>query len=58
MRGGSILFELKNVRNGRALYFMNQVAFKLGVPFKKITKTNYFSNFPLFISKKLLLRSF
>lgn len=58
LSGGLILLEFKNLRPGRAIYFMNQTAIRLGVPVKKLFKTNTLINFPLLISKKLTFRAF
>ena len=56
--GGSILIEFKNLRSGRASFFMKQFTYKLGVPTKHIFSTSFFFNFPIKNSKKVFFKTF
>jgi len=56
--GGTLLFEFKNLRYGRTLFFMKQVSHKLGIQTKTIFASNLFFNFPLKISRKIFFRTF
>lgn len=56
--GGSILLEFKNLRKGRAIFFMKQMSHKLGVPTKNIFLNNCYFNFPIKNSKKIAFRTF
>lgn len=58
IRGGTTLFEFKNLRYGRALFFMKQLTHKLGVPTKPVFTSFRFNVQPLKISKKVFLRTF
>lgn len=56
--GGSILIEFKNLRKGRASYFMKQMTHKLGVPTKQLFSTNFHFNFPIKNSKHVFFKTF
>lgn len=56
--GGTILVEFKNLRRGRADYFITQMTHKLGLFTKKIFSIKNYLNFPLKSSKKAPLRVF
>lgn len=51
--GGTTLIELKNLRRGRAFFFLKQLSHKLGTPTKFLFNTNFYLNTPLLISKKI-----
>jgi ribosomal protein L16/L10AE len=56
--GGTVLFEFKNLRFGRSLFFMRQVSFKLGVPTVNLLNKKAYFNFPYSASKKVLFKTF
>lgn len=56
--GGTILFEFQNVRFGRALFFMRQATFKLGIPTKAVFPSTVYCSYPLTPSKKVFFRTF
>jgi len=58
VRGGTILFEYKNVRYGRALYFLQQISFKLSVTTVKVFRRNFFFTFPMRKRRNLFFKSF
>lgn len=58
IKGGTTLVEYKNLRYGRAIYFFEQTAYKLGVPAVKIFSNNFFFNFPFRSDKKIFFKSF
>ena len=56
--GGIILIEFKNLRYGRAKYFMTQMTHKLGLKTKKIFNTSKLINAPYSFYKKTLYKNF
>ena len=56
--GGSVLVEFKNLRKGRASFFMKQMTHKLGVPTKQIFTNNVYFNFPIKSSKHVFFKTF
>lgn len=56
--GGSILLEFRNLRKGRAVFFMKQITHKLGVPTKFLFSTNCYFNFPIKTSKQVSFKTF
>ncbi len=50
--GGSIIVEFRNLRKGRASFFMKQLTYKLGTPTKSIFNCNFYFHFPLSLSQK------
>lgn len=58
LAGGTVLIEFRNLRKGRASYFMKQMTHKLGLPTKQIFSTNFFFNFPINSSKKVFFKTF
>ena len=58
LRGGFVLLELKNVRFGRARFFLKQLTFKLGIKTKILTLNRIWLNSPLDSSSKFFLKSF
>ena len=56
--GGTVIVEFKNLRKGRALFFMKQMTHKLGVPTKNIFSTNTYFNFPIKFSKNIFFKTF
>lgn len=53
LSAGVILFELKNLRPGRALYFIKQVRFRLPVKSKVLTHYNKYVGLPINHSRKI-----
>ena len=58
LTGGTILFELRNLRYGRARFYLKQATFKLGIPTKHVFTRSVFFAFPLKVSKTIFLRTF
>jgi large subunit ribosomal protein L16 len=58
IRGGTILFEFKNLRPGRSLFFVKQVEHKLGVRVKYISKMTEYFQLPLKHNKSVVFKSF
>lgn len=56
--GGSILIEFRNLRKGRAVFFMKQLTHKLGVPTKYLFSTNQYFTYPLKYSKCIFFKTF
>lgn len=56
--GGSVLVEFRNLRKGRASFFMSQMTHKLGTPTKFLFSTNYYLTFPISLSKRVSFRTF
>lgn len=56
--GGSVIIEFKNLRKGRAVFFMKQMTYKLGIPTKKLFSTNFYFNFPIKNSKNVFFKTF
>lgn len=56
--GGSILIEFRNLRRGRATFFMKQMTYKLGVRTKFLYNTNFYFTFPLSVSKRIAFGTF
>lgn len=56
--GGSVLMEFRNLRKGRAAFFMKQITNKIGAPTKFLYVNNLYLNFPLAISKKIAFTTF
>ena len=57
VRGGSLLIEFKNLRNGRALFFFNQINYKLNTKLAIVSKFKKFLNLP-FKNKKIRFNNF
>lgn len=57
--GGTILIEFRNLRKGRAAFFMKQMTHKLGVPTKHLftTEQRHYS-YPISAAKKIFFRTF
>lgn len=58
VRGGVILLEFKNLRNGRAFFFIKQIQYKLGIIISIYNKSSKNLALPLKISKTFKLKSF
>jgi large subunit ribosomal protein L16 len=58
IRGGVVLFEFKNLRFGRAHFFLQQMTFKLGIPTKHLTVNSSFLPLPFKISKTTRAKAF
>lgn len=58
VRGGTVLFEYKNLRYGRSVYFFRQASFKLGVPTVTLHSHNLFFKFPMRSNRKIFFQSF
>ncbi len=56
--GGVVLIEFRNLRKGRANFFMIQMTRKLGVPTKNIFSTDTYLNFPIKTTKKIFFKTF
>lgn len=56
--GGTFLIEFKNLRKGRADYFMKQMTHKLGIPTQKIFSTRNYYPYPLKTSKRVFFKLF
>lgn len=56
--GGVILCEFRNLRPGRASYFMKQLTFKLGIPTKVMFSTTKRLISPMSPSTKTLFKTF
>lgn len=50
---GVILFEVKNLRPGRATYFVNQLRFRLPVKSQILTHYNKYLGLPINHSRKI-----
>jgi len=55
---GVTLFEFKNLRRGRASFFMKQMTHKLGVPTKFLFNCSESFRFPYLPNKQFKFRSF
>ena len=55
--GGSILLEFRNLRKGRADFFMKQMTHKLGIPTKFVYSTNFYFTFPLKRSQNVFFKT-
>jgi large subunit ribosomal protein L16 len=58
IRGGIILFEFKNLRSGRANYFIKQIKHKLGTIMTFYAISTKYYNLPLNQSKTFKIKSF
>lgn len=56
--GGVVLFEFRNLRRGRSLYFFKQMTFKLGILTKYLFSSHQRIAAPFAPSKKLFVTSF
>lgn len=56
--GGVVLFEFKNLRRGRSLYFFQQMTFKLGVLTKYLFSSQQRIASPFSPSKKIFVTAF
>lgn len=56
--GGSIVIEFKNLRKGRAIFFMKQMTHKFGIPTKYLFNTNNYFNLPIKSSKYVFFKTF
>lgn len=54
---GVILYEAKNLRHGRSIYFVHQTTFKLGVKTRFISKPGTLVMNPFMHSKSLMIRN-
>jgi large subunit ribosomal protein L16 len=52
VQGGAVLFEFKNLRRWRSLYFFKQLTHKLGITTKFCFNSTYSIPLPLSLSKK------
>jgi large subunit ribosomal protein L16 len=55
---GTVLVEFKNLRRGRAFYYIRQLSFKLKGQFKVITKSNILVSLPISSTTKVTYHSF
>jgi len=58
LSGGTIFLEYKNLRYGRAHYFLQQLNFKLGSFATKLFKQNKFFIFPMRKKNKIFFKTF
>ena len=56
--GGTILFEFRNLRFGRSVFFFTQTTHKLGIATKFIFPSSTYFNLPLKTTKKVHFRAF
>ena len=56
--GGVIICEFRNLRYGRASYFMKQLTFKLGIKTKHLYAANKFLASPLTPSTKAMCKAY
>lgn len=57
INNGVILFEFKNLRYGRTLYFLKQITYKLGINTKFCFNTFNRVSLPLSLSKKTFFKA-
>jgi large subunit ribosomal protein L16 len=58
LRAGTVLVELRNLRFGRSLFFLNRLSKKLHVPSFLLKSSSTFVHSNLLISKKLILKMY
>lgn len=58
VRGGTVMFEYKNLRYGKVVYYFDQISYRIGVPTKKIFSKNIFLDFFIKSKNKFFFKPF